>query len=181
MRLLLLLAGQKLRGILSSLGGGGGAGEERSDYDRALELLCAHFARMRNARADRFAFFYDSSILPGESVRNWRNRLLKIAKNCDFDNLNDEEAAVLVMARSCSSAALRSQVLAAAGVSAELAFRILEQADLSAGAVAATNPADHVSVELNWGEGGGDSDGDNNSENGQVAGKDPFLLRDSTM
>ena len=88
---LLMVGGQALREIFATLT------VADDTYKAAKDALTAHFSPKKNLTSDRYRFFCTKPTSPEESHDHWITRLRTKGKDCEFENMNLDEAIKLVV------------------------------------------------------------------------------------
>jgi len=113
---MLVLGGVRLRGVLHDLGWSE-EGNEEDVFSSAASALNAHFSGLSmTPRRLRFSLLCGGDRgrpLNEERPREWRLRLLELAKRASFPGgaSAEDDAVVLVMARYCLDESLRNVIL----------------------------------------------------------------------
>ena len=78
----------------------------------AKDALTAHFSPKKNLTADRYRFFCTKPTSPEESHDHWITRLRIKGKDCEFENMNVDEAIKLVVTLHTPSEKLQPEIIA---------------------------------------------------------------------
>ena len=78
----------------------------------AKDALTAHFSPKKNLTADRYRFFCTKPTSPEESHDHWITRLRIKGKDCEFENMNVDEAIKLVVTLHTPSKKLQPEIIA---------------------------------------------------------------------
>ena len=81
-------------------------------YKVAKDALTAHFSPKKNLTADRYRFFCTKPTSPEESHDHWITRLRIKGKDCEFENMNVDEAIKLVVTLHTPSEKLQPEIIA---------------------------------------------------------------------
>ena len=103
---LLTVGGQALRQIFATLT------VADDTYKATKDALTAHFSPKKNLTADRYRFFCTKPISPEESHDHWITRLRTKGNDCEFENMNLDEAIKLVVTLHTPSEKLQREIIA---------------------------------------------------------------------
>ena len=102
---LLAIGGQKLRELFGTLT------PADTSYAAATTVLKTHFTSKKNVTAERYKFFCMKPLDGSETHDHWITRLRSKVKDCEFDQMNDDEAIKLVITLHTHSEKLQSSII----------------------------------------------------------------------
>ena len=106
---LLYCAGDRVRDIFSSLPELTKL-ENEDDFVWSLRMLQGYFDPKKNVVYERHIFFTET-MHTGETINSYTIRLRKLAKTCNFDQYNSDQAIRDQIVRNCTDARLRTRFL----------------------------------------------------------------------
>ena len=102
---LMVVGGPRLREIFETLS------PVNESYEEAKRVLSEYFTPQKNLTAERYKFLCTRPESHNETHSQWVTRLKTLVKNCEFNQMNDDEAIKLVITLHTNSEKLQNEII----------------------------------------------------------------------